>query len=85
MSDSPDKKPAPRGGLPWQREKAVIVAAAGPLALLCSIPTILFPTLPLAHPFFGAILAQIPWSFRFTSCTGRSAGGGWRGLSLLSI
>lgn len=49
----------PKGGLTWEREKGVMVAAAAPLALLDFVLQILIPDLPLFYPFAGALLTQI--------------------------
>jgi len=56
---APNAKPAPRGGLTWEREKVVVVVAAAPVAVLDIFLGILFPHLPLSAPFGGAILAQV--------------------------
>lgn len=54
----PNAKPAPKGGLTWEREKAVVVAAAVPVVVLVVVLETLFPDLPLSAPFAGTILAQ---------------------------
>ena len=49
----------PQGGLTWQRQKTVMVAAALPLVPLDIVLTVLFPDLPLSAPFGGAVLVQV--------------------------
>ena len=59
MMNNSRTKPQPKGGLTWEREKAVVVAAATPVVVLDIFLEILFPDLPLSAPFGGAILAQV--------------------------
>ena len=62
---APNAKPQPKRGLTWPRQKAVILSATAPLALLDLVLEIQFPLLPLMHPFFGAFMAQVFIVFPF--------------------
>lgn len=53
------ERPTPKGGLTWEREKAVVVAAAAPVVVLDIVLETMFPDLPLSAPFGAAILAQV--------------------------
>lgn len=73
---APNARPAPKGGLNWEREKTVVIAAAAPVAVLASVFGSLFPDLPLSTPSAAAILAQVVLGAYPVASTGRSSSHG---------
>jgi len=75
MMNNSRTKPQPKGGLTWEREKAVVVAAATPVVVL-DIFLVCFRICHCRRPLAARYLRKSCWEFRSVGWTGRSNGHG---------